>query len=717
MTSAAQPELGLSLADLEAKSITDLVGIGDAKASGLAQMGVENLLDLLSTYPRRYLDRRKQLSISELNEGSRAMVMATVDRVQLRRTRNRRQMVVLDISDGSGSMTVTFFNQGWRAKQLPEGTEAVFFGQCDSYRGGLQLTNPIVDLIGDQTGRIVAIYPQSDKAKVSSVLIAKAVAETLRRAANRGFLDPLAADIRKHYGLLDRTTALNGIHRPESMDVQKSSRDRLVFDELLRIQLPLVMRKASLEAHLLGPDHNTDGILRERFRSSLSFDLTGAQQRTITEIAKDLDQRAPMHRLLQGDVGSGKTLVAAEMLVMAVDGRHQGAIMAPTEVLAEQHYRSLLELFGDLEVDDPTTIQGTRPLRVELLTGSLGAAQKRKVHAGMVSGSVDVVVGTHALISVGVTFASLGVVVVDEQHRFGVEQRSALREIGRSLHGHAPDVLVMTATPIPRTAAMTVYGDLDVSVLDEMPPGRQPIKTKWAQTPDDEAKVWNVVRSEVAAGRQVYVVCPLVEESSKVEMSSAEQTLEALRAGELEGLKLGLLHGRMSSADKEAVMSAFRTGDLDVLVATTVIEVGVDVPNATVMVILDAQQFGIAQLHQLRGRVGRGTHASHCFLVSDFEGEAEERLKALVGSNDGFELAEIDLDLRGEGTIMGGRQSGMNDLKLASLRRDREWVRKAREVALAIVAEDPRLERHKALLDEVTVTLGEDEQQEFIFRD
>jgi ATP-dependent DNA helicase RecG len=708
---------GLSLDDLAAKPVTELVGIGEAKARGLAQMGIENLSDLLSTYPRRYLDRRDQRTIAQLKPGDKAMVLAEVRRVSTRRTRNRRQMTVVEVADDSGWLTITFFNQGWRSKQLPEGTEAVFFGACSAYRGSMQMTNPVVDLIGDQTGRIVAIYPQSEKAKVSSLEINKAVAETLRRAEIRGFADPLPVVWRQKFGLTDRTDAVNSIHRPESMNAKETARQRLVFDELLRIQIPLVMRKAELEANQKGPKHVVDGPLRERFNANLPFVLTAAQKRVIAEIAVDLRRRPPMHRLLQGDVGSGKTLIAAEALLMSVDGGHQGAIMAPTEVLAEQHFRSLSQLLDGLEVDDPTVLSGRRPFRVELLTGSLAAAQRRKVHAGMVGGTVDLVVGTHALISEGVTFASLGVVVVDEQHRFGVEQRAALREVGRSLRGHEPDVLVMTATPIPRTAAMTVYGDLDVSILDELPPGRQPIVTRWMRSADQELEVWDAIRSATAAGRQAYVVCPLVEDSERVDMRSVERTFEELRGGPLEGLRLGLLHGRMASDEKDRVMAAFRDRELDVLVATTVIEVGVDIPNATVMAILDAQQFGIAQLHQLRGRVGRGSHESVCYLVSDAEGDAEARLKALVDSTDGFLLAEVDLELRGEGTLMSGRQSGVSDLKLASLRRDKQWVVRAREAALGLVAEDAELSGHQDLLAEVKQVVGNDEQWQFLFKD
>jgi ATP-dependent DNA helicase RecG len=426
-----------------------------------------------------------------------------------------------------------------------------------------------------------------------------------------------------------------------------------------------------------------------------------------------------MHRLLQGDVGSGKTVVAVWTLLAAVQGGHQGAFMAPTEVLAEQHAQGIRALLDGVEVpDDGASLFGARPVRVELLTNKVGAADRRRILAGLGSGEVDVAIGTHALIQEGVDFRSLGAVVIDEQHRFGVEQRAALRD--KSGGGPVPDVLVMTATPIPRTAAMTVYGDLDVTLIRSLPAGRQPIVTSWARAEADEAEVWEAVRREVARGRQAYVVTPLIEESDKLEVRSAEDTYARLAEGELSGLRLGLLHGRLGSADKEATMHQFREGRLDVLVATTVIEVGVDVPNATVMVILDADRFGIAQLHQLRGRVGRGSDRSWCYLVSASDSdEAEARLGALVKTTDGFALAEVDLDLRGEGTIMGERQKGRSDLKLASLRRDRDWVERAREVAFAIVDGDEPgdadrgggLERHPDLLAEVALFLDEDDQE------
>jgi ATP-dependent DNA helicase RecG len=401
--------------------------------------------------------------------------------------------------------------------------------------------------------------------------------------------------------------------------------------------------------------------------------------------------------------------VAVAGLLTAVDGGHQGALMAPTEVLAEQHALSVRAFLGDLTVPAEGTLLGDRPLRVELLTNRTPAGERVRLAKALAAGEVDIAIGTHALSQESVAFHSLGVAVVDEQHRFGVEQRAALRAKGEAV----PDVLVMTATPIPRTAAMTVYGDLDVSVLDELPPGRTPVTTRWARGPLEEAEGWGRVREEVAAGHQAYVVCPLIEESDRLEARSAQATFDELAAGELAGLRLGLLHGRVPAAEREALMAAFRAGAVDALVATTVIEVGVDVPNASVMVVLDADRFGIAQLHQLRGRVGRGASRSWCYLVGVGEtAEAEERLRALEASTDGFELAEVDLDLRGEGTILGARQKGRSDLRLASLRRDRAVVARARAVALDLVAPEGGLDDLPLLAEEVDLLLGPEDDDE-----
>ena len=515
-------------------------GVGDKRLAALSGFGIASVLDLLTFYPRRWVDRTNQARVRELRAGEEALVLVTVRSVNKRIGRNRRPMVTATVGDDTGRLSVTFFNQPWRERQLQPGLQVALFGKPDVYRGTLQMTNPIVDLIGDRTGRIVAIYPQSEKVALSTWEIAELVERALGRCERRGLADPVPPAVRSRLGLVDRSAALHGIHLPESIGQKEQARRRLAFDELLRVQLVLVLRKRALERDALGVRHEVGGELVRRFHERLPFPLTGAQERAIAEIERDLAGPHPMHRLLQGDVGSGKTVVAVTALLDAVQGGHQGALMAPTEVLAEQHHASVTQLLGDLAVPDPGSIFGDRPLRVALLTNRITGKERAQVQAGLAEGSVDLAIGTHALIQEGVEFQDLGAVVIDEQHRFGVEQRAALRAKGEeAAAGTVPDVLVMTATPIPRTAAMTVYGDLDVSVLDELPPGRTPIRTRWADGPLAEAEVWADVRAEVEAGRQAYVVCPLIEESEKLEVASAQETFDRLVAGELSGLRLG----------------------------------------------------------------------------------------------------------------------------------------------------------------------------------
>ncbi|MCY3849229.1 MAG: ATP-dependent DNA helicase RecG [Acidimicrobiaceae bacterium] len=704
----------LTLRDLAGIKVRQLRGVGEKAAEQLLAVEISTVLDLIQHYPRRYLDRTRQARIAELLPGDEATVLGAVRSAKSRPLRGRRTLTNVVIGDGTGKLSLVFFNQRWRERQLTEGMEVLVHGKFELFRGERQMTAPVVDLVGDKTGRIIPVYPQSSKAGLTTWKLAQLVEEALNRSRVRGFDDPVPPEVLDRFDFVDREAALCGIHLPESMAEMQEARRRLVFDELLRVQLELVRRKASIEREMSGVAHDMSGELVGRFHERLPFALTEAQRRVNAEIAHDLAVGYPMHRLLQGDVGSGKTLVAVTALLTAVQGGYQGAFMAPTEVLAEQHYLSVSDMLGGLLVPDPTSLLGDRPLRVELLTNSVGATARRRVLDDLIVGQVDVVVGTHALIQEKVQYQSLGMVVIDEQHRFGVEQRAALRDKGESVG--VPDVLVMTATPIPRTAAMTVYGDLDVSVLDEMPPGRSPIITSWAEGPVAEGGVWETVRNEVARGRQAYVVCPLIEESEVLEVSSAEDVFSQLQSGELSDLRVGLLHGRVSPAEKEATMAHFRAGSIDVLVATTVIEVGVDVPNATVMVIFDADRFGIAQLHQLRGRVGRGEHQGFCWLLGDpGTDDGKARIEALVASTDGFELAEVDLELRGEGTIMGERQKGRNDLRLASLRRDKEWVSVAREVATEIIARDPELTEHLGLGAEVDLMLG-DNEAEFLMK-
>ena len=708
----------LTLAELEAKDFEGFKGIGEKRLADLHALEVDSVLDLLMYYPRRWVDRTQECRVCDLVAGASALVVVDVLSVDKRVTRNGRSMVTARVGDDTGKFTLTFFNQPWRSRQLYAGLTISVWGKPDTYRGALQMTNPIVDLIGDRTGRIVPIYPQSGDNGVKTWEMAKWVEIALRKCAPRGVVDPVPETVRRKYHLVPRFEAMKSIHLPSSMDEVESARRRLAFDELLRVQTYLVREKKRIEQSARGIAHSARGVFVNQFVENLAFPLTSAQRRVIDEVTTDMSRTVPMNRLLQGDVGSGKTVVAVATLLTAVEGGYQGALMAPTEVLAEQHFAGVTRLLDGLVVTDPENLFGDRPVRVELLTNRVTGDQRRRVVAGLADGSIDIAIGTHALIQKGIEFKSLGAVVVDEQHRFGVEQRARLREMSEI----RPDTLVMTATPIPRTAALTIFGDLDVSVLDEMPPGRTPIVTHAVAGDAETSAMWAAVREAVGRGDQVYVVCPLIEESDKLEAASAEATFAELRDGELAGLRIGLMHGRMKSAEKDVVMDSFRRADLDVLVATTVIEVGVDVPNATQMVILDADRFGIAQLHQLRGRVGRGKKASTCWLVtrlSDDEliAEMKPRIEALVASTDGFELAEVDLQLRGEGTIMDKRQSGgSDDLKLASLKTDRDLIEAARDVAVDLVGDDTSLAAHPQIRDEVQLFIENPGREDFVVR-
>jgi ATP-dependent DNA helicase RecG len=713
----------LTLRDLADIRVSELKSVGPKFAAGLDAMGITTVLDLLDHYPRRYIDRTQRAEIAELSIGDEATVDAEVRSIRSRRTRDgRRTIVNAVVYDGTGLLELVFFNQPWRERQLSVGTQVSLFGKVEQYRGNRQLTNPVVDVLAamessdkateaDATGTVVPVYPQSGKAEVHTWQVRRAVAECLQRTKRRNFADPLDNDVRRAQGLVDRTRAYWDIHRPDTVADARVAAQRLKFDEFLRMQVALVARKRALASEARGIAHQVDGELVRAFHAKLPFELTGDQQRAIDEIARDLAGPAPMHRLLQGEVGSGKTVVALTALLAAVQGGYQGAFMAPTEVLAEQHELTMRALLADLTVPSQETLLAERPLRVALLTNRTPAAERRRITEGLREGDVDVVVGTHALIYGGVEFARLGVAVIDEQHRFGVEQRDLLR--GK---GDAPDVLVMTATPIPRTAAMLIYGDLDKTELRALPAGRSPITTEVVGPgPLERAAVYERVGEEVAAGRQAYVVCPLVEGSDKLEARAATEEFERLQSGELAGLRLALLHGQMPAADKEAAMTAFRAGTVDVLVATTVIEVGVDVPNATVMVVEDADRFGLLQLHQLRGRIGRGAHASVCYLLAEpATPQGQARMAAMVESTDGFELAERDLAIRGAGEVFGQRQAGWSDLKLGRLPQDEPIVLEARAVAEGLLDADPDLHDHAQLRDEVTDLLGE--SVDFLFK-
>ncbi len=719
----AQVDGGRRLRQLATVHVAVLKRATPKKLADLKALGIDSVLDLVTTYPRRYLDRTRKLDVKSAAIGDEATFLATVTSASGRSLGGRRSVVELTVHDGSGSLAVVFFNQPWRVQQLKSGTLALFFGKVGDFRGTRQMTNPVVDVVAhegeevhsDRLLRFVPVYPSSGKVRLTSYDLGQLMGEALRRAG--AFADPLPPLLRQELDLIDRTSAMNQIHQPESEHEADAARRRLAFDELLRLQLALGLRRAVLQRSARGFTHlpidletstRNDASLVSQLLDQLPFPLTGAQMRVLAEVSGDLSQSLPMHRLLQGDVGSGKTIIALLALLSVADSGSQGALMVPTEVLAEQHAQSLRTLVAGLVHKDG------RPFCLELLTGRTRVAERRRILEDLRTGTVDVVVGTHALLTGDVAFKELGLAVIDEQHRFGVEQRAALKDRGGQKRD--PDLLVMTATPIPRTAAMVLFGDLDVSVLDELPPGRTPITTHWARTDLEELAAWAAVRQAIDRGEQAYVVCPLVEGSDRVAASAATQVVDELSATHLVDLTLGLVHGQMKADQRRQTMEAFRSREVQVLIATTVIEVGIDVPNATVMVILDAAHFGIAQLHQLRGRVGRGALASTCFLLGEARTEdARTRLEAMEATTDGFALAEVDLQLRGEGTILGARQKGTSDLRLATLATDGDLLVLARDVAAQLLVDHPFLSGLEVMSEELRLLLDEDEA-EFLFK-
>ncbi|WP_410671124.1 ATP-dependent DNA helicase RecG [Amycolatopsis sp. cmx-4-68] len=688
-----------------------LLGAKTAKALATA-LDIETVSDLLRHYPRRYAERGELTDIAGLELGEHATVLARIEKVSKRRMKSRNGTILdMVITDGKRRLTCAFFNQAWREKDLVPGKSGLFAGKVSAFRDTLQLTNPEYELfeadradeaMDDFLAAIIPVYPAAQGMPTWS--IAKCVRQVLDVLEVDE--DPMPAELRRLHRLSDLDNALRGIHRPENWAHLEASKKRLKWDEAMAVQLIFAQRRHSAISRPAKANPHVSGGLMDAFDKRLPFDLTAGQRGIGDEIAADLATEHPMNRLLQGEVGSGKTVVALRAMLQVVDNGRQAAMLAPTEVLAAQHARSLREMLGDLgQAGELGAAENAT--RVTLLTGSMGAKERKKALLEIVSGEAGIVVGTHALIQDHVEFADLGLAVVDEQHRFGVEQRDALRTRGAG--DTSPHVLVMTATPIPRTVAMTVYGDLEVSALREMPVGRSPIATTVVPVAEKPAwfeRIWQRVREEVGKGHQAYVVCPRIGDEPPSDKSDKRPPLAVLEVapelehGPLQGLKIGVLHGRMPPDDKDAVMRAFSGGKLDVLVATTVIEVGVNVPNATAMVIMDADRFGVSQLHQLRGRVGRGSVPGLCLLVTEaLDGTAtRERLAAVESTTDGFELSRLDLELRREGDILGAAQSGKRStLKLLSLLRDEDVIADSRALAQELVTKDPELKKYRGL--------------------
>lgn len=677
--------------------VTSLPGISTAYTARLKRLGIETIRELLYHFPHRYDDYSTLKPINHLEYGEETTIIGTIWETRTRQTRGGSTIITSVIADASGTIEAVWFNQPYLTRQLRAGRRIVLSGKVDEYLGHLTLQSPAWEPLERElihTGRLVPIYP------LTRGITSRWLRRLLKRVVDHWvprLEDPLPETLRERTGVVDLPTAIRQIHFPDNQESAEKARNRLAFDEFLFIQLRMLQQRQQWQSQRGMPIPHNQALL-DAFLTSLPFQLTEAQQRSLDQTLKDLNQPRPMARLLQGDVGSGKTVVATAAMLMAIAAGKQIALMAPTEILARQHYQSITELTANA-----TEWGLERPISVVLLTGSLRRVERRKAYTALASGEADVVVGTQALIQHHVTFKDLGFVIVDEQHRFGVIQRATLRQKGSS-----PHMLVMSATPIPRSLALTVYGDLEISVIDELPPGRQPIQTRWL-LPKERERAYAFLRSQIDKGRQIFILYPLVEESDKVEAKAAVEEYERLQQNVFPDLRLGLLHGRMKGKEKDAVMTRFRESEIDILVSTSVIEVGIDVPNATVMLIEGADRFGLAQLHQFRGRVGRGAHQSYCLLLSDTASPDDpqtkttwERLKAIEETQDGFVLAEKDLDLRGPGDFLGVRQSGLPALRLASLSNIR-ILEQARAEAQIIFEQDPALGKpeHQLLAEQV----------------
>ena len=683
--------------------VTVLKGISTSLSGKFGKLGVKTVRDLLYFFPRRHLDYSKMKFISQLTEGEEQTIVANVWQAQETRPGGRRSTEAI-VGDETGNIRVVWFNQPYLAKKLTTNARIMLSGRVSLYKGRHVFQSPEWEIMEGQdlihTARLVPVYPLTQGLRPRQVR--KLMKEFIDSWAGQ-VTDFLPAGLRKRLNLLELPAAISQAHYPEDEATKDKARVRLAFDELFLLQLGVMSKKRDWQESRPGSRFDIKQPIVDKFLGSLPFALTAAQNKTLKEILADLGQSKPMSRLLQGEVGSGKTVVAAAALLVAAANGYQGAFMAPTEILAEQHFATISQLLSRLGREEGEGYLKSysgfleRPLKVALLIGDIRQAGKKQIQKEILAGNIDIVIGTHAIVQKGVEFNKLGLAVVDEQHRFGVEQRSALRE-----KGFNPHMLVMTATPIPRTLALTLYGDLDLSVIDELPPGRQVVKTKWLK-PNQRDSAYAFVRKQVAGGRQTFILCPLIEESEAIMAQAAVVEYERLSHEVFPDLRLGLLHGRLSSAEKDTAMESFRSGELDILVSTPVIEVGIDIPNATVMLIESADRFGLSQLHQFRGRVGRGQEQSYCMLLADNPSEVgRERLDIIEKVQDGFKLAEEDLKMRGPGEFFGTRQSGLPDLRMAKIS-DVAILELARTEAIKLFQFDPGLERaeHKLLAQEM----------------
>ncbi len=678
------PEVALKLEKELRSKITTLPGIGKTRAKKLEKLEIFTIYDLIYHVPFRYEDYTTIKQIVELQYGDEVTVAAVVQEISMYKSQKGTVVVNGIVGDGTGKLRVSWFGNRYIVNHLRQGTMVRLSGKIDAYMGRLKMSSPRFEVITTselKSNLLVPVYSKTEG--VSEKALKGYIDIALDQYAAR-IPDPLPPEIRDHYELIKLSQAIRWVHKASSLEQVRIAQKRLAFDDLLRLQLGMLQQRAAWQ-NQPGNAITVNQDVISRFYSTLPFELTGAQQRCVNEILADMGKSCAMSRLLQGDVGSGKTAVAATALLAAVSAGFQAALMAPTEILAEQHFVGVQKFLNP----NDTLLLGERPIRFVLLTGSLSASKKREAREAIANGEADIIIGTHALIQDDVTYPNLGLAVVDEQHRFGVKQRGALRK--RTQNDIAPDLLVMSATPIPRSLALTLYGDLELSIIDEMPPGRQTIITR-SITPDLRERAYTYIRRQVQEGRQAFIICPLVEESEKLEARAAVEEHSFLQKEVFPEYSVELLHGRMKSSEKEEAMGRFYRNESQILVSTSVVEVGIDVPNANVMLIEGANRFGLAQLHQFRGRIGRGQWRSLCLLmaVENISEEGEKRLQVLVDNSDGFALAEEDLQMRGPGDFFGTRQSGMLELKMAKLG-DTLTLSKAREVAKQIIHHDPEL--------------------------